>query len=248
MSLFELIDESAGAKPPEIVFLEGVLRFNGLGLPQDFERAYKCFRAAAESGLIGAQFSAGRMLVEGRGVLPDVEAGVKLLRKAADQDFIPAMLWLALALTGQESASEKFELLHRSATLGAAIPASEVAFAYEDGIGVEQNKTEALRWYKIAAQAGVISACDRLATAYRYGELGLANSESEADFWAAKAIECSAKTERDEYARNLTAANNGHKASQAILAYAYEVGAFGLDVDPIRAAFWKSRSNEALQN
>ena len=59
--------------------------FMGRGTDQDDAEAAVWFREAAKRGHSGAQFNLGAMYLEGRGVAKDMDAGLELLHKAADQ-------------------------------------------------------------------------------------------------------------------------------------------------------------------
>jgi len=57
----------------------------GKGVPQDYAKAVKWYRTAAEQGHAFAQFSLGGTYHTGKGVSKDVAEAMKWYRKAADQ-------------------------------------------------------------------------------------------------------------------------------------------------------------------
>jgi len=58
---------------------------NGEGVPQDYEKAVKWYRLAAEQGYSLAQLGLGVMYDNGKGVPQDYQEAVKWYRRAAEQ-------------------------------------------------------------------------------------------------------------------------------------------------------------------
>ena len=63
----------------------GLCYYYGRGVPQDYEKAVKWFRKAAEYGNAGAQYSLGDCYYYGNGVPQDYGKAVEWFRKAARQ-------------------------------------------------------------------------------------------------------------------------------------------------------------------
>lgn len=63
---------------------------------------------------------------------------------------------------------------------------------YDNGDGVAQNKVEAVKWYRMAAEQGKANAQINLAVCYATGE-GVQRSLSEAEKWAERAAAGGAK-------------------------------------------------------
>ena len=63
----------------------GVLYLNGVGVPLDFQSAYKWFKSAAEEGLPEAQLNVGIALQSGMGVKKDMVGAYKYYSLAAAQ-------------------------------------------------------------------------------------------------------------------------------------------------------------------
>jgi len=57
----------------------------GLGVAQDYQKAFKWFRLAAVQGFVDAQFNLGAMYTEGQGIPQDYGEAAKWYRLAAAQ-------------------------------------------------------------------------------------------------------------------------------------------------------------------
>ena len=60
---------------------------------------------------------------------------------------------------------------------------------YENGRGVNTDYIEAVKWYKKAAEQGIVAGQCRLGDAYYYGQMDLTENKSEAVKWYRKAAE-----------------------------------------------------------
>jgi TPR repeat protein len=110
---------------------------------------------------------------------------------------------------------------------------------YEKGRGVSRDFSEALRWYRLAADQGHPDAQYRVSAAYALGVGGVSRDLDESAKWLHKAAE------------------SGHKKSQRLLAQAYNdeftihpMGYMVSDVikpDKEKAAYWKARSQQPNQ-
>jgi hypothetical protein len=69
----------------------GVAYYQGQGVPQDFERAAKWIREAAEQGYAQAQLDLGYLYHGGQGVPQDDVQATLWVRRAAEQGFPPAI-------------------------------------------------------------------------------------------------------------------------------------------------------------
>lgn len=245
MTLLELIEPQYGVKPAEVHYLEGVLQYHGLGVPQDFATAFTHCEVAANAGLPAAQYLAGRMLIEGRGVAQDTIAGLTHLRRAADQAFVPAILFLALLLSQTEpDSSELFKLNEAAANLDVPLAAYALAVAFEEGRGVAKSNLDALRWFEKAACLGYCFASHRLENAYTEGHLGLDADAVVARQWAERAEAQEEHMEAEEFACIEEAATNGHQASQSLLALVFRLGTHGKTVDLVKSKHWEECSKK----
>jgi TPR repeat protein len=242
MTLLELIEPQYGVKPAEVHYLEGVLQYHGLGVPQDFATAFTHCEVAANAGLPAAQYLAGRMLIEGTGVAQDTIAGLTHLRHAADQKFVLAILWLALLLSQTEPDSpEVFKLNEMAANLGVPLAAYALAVAFEEGRVVTKSNLDALRWYEKAASLGYCFASQRLVIAYTEGQLDLEADKVMAQQWTERAEAQQEHMEAEEFGCIEVAATNGHEASQLLLAMIFRLGTHGKTVDLAKSKYWEER-------
>jgi TPR repeat protein len=89
---------------------------------------------------------------------------------------------------------------------------------YADGNGVARDPTEAVKWYRVAASKGCVSAEYNLGGMYRYGQ-GVTKDPSEAVKWYRKAAE------------------QGNASAQSILGFMYDNGE-GITEDASEAVKW----------
>ena len=110
-------------------------------MAQDYAAAAKWFRAAAERGLMRAQYDLGVLYERGRGVPLDYQQAAAWYRKAAEQSHPLAQYNLAVAYTkGQGVRQNFFEAAvwyHRAAAQGVIAAMVNLAILYERGDGVD---------------------------------------------------------------------------------------------------------------
>ena len=114
----------------------GYMYDNGLGVPENPQKAFECYLKAAENGNASAQNNIGQMYQRGRGV---------------KQDYRRAFLWYGKAWQQEENISAK------------ASAANNMGYMYANGLGVKRNVKNAAALYREAARNGVINAQVNLA-------------------------------------------------------------------------------------
>jgi len=159
---------------------------SGNGVPQNDESAVHWYRKAADQGDAAAQNDLGIMYRLGQGVSRDKEEAVRWYRKAAKQGNAQALFnlgvsyyngdgvasnpttayaWFLLADEAGNPAAK--DAVIRSAkeggTLGTPDAQQQIAAMYEKGEELPQNYSEAVKWYRRAADLSPGSAV-RLAT------------------------------------------------------------------------------------
>ena len=148
------------------------------GISVDYAEAVKWYRKAADQGLAKAQFNLGVMYDSGNGVPKDDAKAVEWYRKAADQGLAKAQSELGLLKNYNKSGAipenipEGFPSMevtgHRGGThwfenymsARAPIMAEQgdptsciiLAWMYKLGYKLPQNSTEAVKWYRKAAE------------------------------------------------------------------------------------------------
>jgi TPR repeat protein len=114
------------------------------------------------------------------------------MRKAADQDYVPAQADLAYFYrqmpeasgygSKEEASAEAFRLARLAADQGDIIAIGDVGTCYEYGNGVERNYDEALRWLRRAVERDQRYAESHLGEMYKMG-WGVPQDDREAVKW-----------------------------------------------------------------
>ena len=124
----------------------------------DPPKAVTCFREAASLGNREAWHHFGDMLFNGRGVKKDVDAAFVCYRKCDDSD---AWIQYNLGRCHLHFAQERGDLkegveavawLRKSAERGVPWACVKMGDCYRDGIGVQQDDGEAMKWYRHALE------------------------------------------------------------------------------------------------
>ena len=102
----------------------------------------------------------------------------------------PLRLWILLfaVVVAACNPKDKATQLQEKALQGDAQAAFELGEMHASGVGLPQNNTEAVRWYRIAAEKGNIKAQSLIGTAYHRG-IGFAIDDIQATQWLNKAAE-----------------------------------------------------------
>ena len=114
----------------------------GDGLPKDHTEAMKWFRRAAERGYIDALFNRDLMHAYGEIVPEDREDYTEWFHKAADVqfNFVAAVRWFRTVAEHEQGSSAEAQF--------------NLGVIYDIGLGVPENKAEAARWIRKAAEQG----------------------------------------------------------------------------------------------
>ena len=136
--------------------------------------AIELLRKAAELGYAPAQYLMGGVFYVGSDV-PEDE--VEWLQKVAK-----------LGLAPKKNLAEAAKWFRKAAEQGFVDAQIDLAWMYDDGDGVPEDKTEAARWYRKAAEQGNRYGQYFLATAYYDGE-GVPQDYTEAAKWYRMAAE-----------------------------------------------------------
>lgn len=172
--------------------------YDGLVSPiaQDESAAAAWYRKAAEQGHPQSQCKLGVMYVEGRGVPQDIQAGLDWLRQAAVQDDAEAHSQLAKLYHSRSGTSEKENeatRLLKDAEQGDAEAQFQLGQLYNSSHSPvadrKASKTEALRWFRKAAEQGHTQAQYWAGLYYRHGLEVVAKDKAESDVWFSKAAE-----------------------------------------------------------
>jgi len=119
---------------------------------EENEQAVNWYRKAAEQGDAAGQHGLAAMYLNGEGVTRDVEQALALMKKAAEQDYLPSILLLARTY---EKGAEEVEVdlplslayWRQAAGLGEPQAVLRMANAYRKGeLGLDVDETEAAKW------------------------------------------------------------------------------------------------------
>jgi TPR repeat protein len=189
----------------------------GKGVERDSVEAVRWYRLAADQGDADAQRALAANYLLGKGVAKDIPTGLGWYRKAAENgdiaakimlggiyansEFVPndaaeAVVWFSSAFKAEsltcslaEKYSEDLQWFLSVAEIGDGDVLLNVAKIYSStGGGVPQDNTEALHWYRLAADKGNEEALCFIGKMYETGD-GVDQDFSEAMRWYQEAAE-----------------------------------------------------------
>ncbi len=177
---------------------------------------FQATKTRAEQGDARAQLSMGYYYRDGRGVEKDPLEEIKWYRKAAEQNYVPAQVQLALHSGGEE----RIKWLRKAADQNSAQAKYELGYCYETGNHVtSKDVAEAVKWYRRAAEQDYFQAQSRLGFLYEYGR-GVEKDYSEAVKWYR------------------IIAEYNHSEGQRSLSRCYALG-YGVEKNEVEAYAWK---------
>jgi len=127
------------------------------GAPKDRDQAWKWLNRAADNGLLEAQLMLGDALVAGGwGQTPDIDAGLAILRAAAQSGRRDVQEHLAMTLRNLKNDNYMIEAamwFEKAARAGNKHAAMQLGQLYDRGLGVKQDRVLAYAWFAIANDA-----------------------------------------------------------------------------------------------
>jgi TPR repeat protein len=140
----------------------------------EFEQANAYFRSGSRRGNIFCIREYGRSLLRGRGIAADPVAAVGLLTRCAESGDVEGHMLLADAYSGiyDEIPSDPKRMIeHLWTAAGEGLPEaqSKMGFCFEEGIGVQRDTEQAVKWYRKAADNGFARAMINLGHCYANG-------------------------------------------------------------------------------
>lgn len=136
----------------------GRLYYQGKGVPQSYEEAFRWYLEAANKGSAKAQFSLGDMYYRGVGVPKDYAEALRWIQKAADQGDAKAESALGYAYfngMGLPRDDVRAMLWYRKAAdQGYPLAQQALGYACLNGSGVPKDEAQAAAWYEKAARQG----------------------------------------------------------------------------------------------
>ena len=170
----------------------GKMYYEGTGVAQNYNEAFKWFQKAADKGIDDACAYLGKMYYEGTGVAQNYNEAFKCFQKAADNGVTGAYTWLGVMYYDGQGVAQNYEKAFlwtkKAAENGAANAYVGLGVMYCNGQGVVQNYNEAFKWYQKAADNGAADAYVGLGVMYCNGQ-GVAKNSNEAFKWFQKAAD-----------------------------------------------------------
>jgi len=166
-------------------------------------------------------------------------------------------LLIALSLAIPVIAQPDFEAIRGRAETGDAWYQNWLGVYYAEGIGVAQNSSEAVKWYRLSAEQGLAAGQVNLGLMYEHGGGGLLRNHEEAVRWYKMAAaqgyasgqnslgemyqmgKGTPQNYREAVRLYSLAAEQGFVTAQFNLGLAYGQGK-GIAQDAVRAYFWLS--------
>jgi len=132
----------------------GLCYYEGNGVEQSYKEAVKWYRQSAEQGYSYGEHCLGVCYERGEGVPQSDTEAAKWYLSAAKKGNMYSMYNLALFYENNGDTSKAFEIFMELANKGVPDAQCNVADYYRQGVGVEKNMKEAIKWYKQAASNG----------------------------------------------------------------------------------------------
>jgi len=174
--------------PP--LFEHWLYTLNGQLLPRMSHVMFWLIDRAAEGDVV-AQANLAQVYARTEWTKPDFAQHVAWLEKAADGGDAPSAEWFAGYIeAGQVQGGPARAFAYRRVAAEAGLPVAQLnlATAYADGRGVERNLTQAVEWYRKAADQNLPLALLKLSRLLRVGGDGLEKDPVEAQRLVMRAV------------------------------------------------------------
>uniref|UniRef100_A0A3B4BBP3 DAP3 binding cell death enhancer 1 n=1 Tax=Periophthalmus magnuspinnatus TaxID=409849 RepID=A0A3B4BBP3_9GOBI len=139
-------------------FNTGVCYEKGRGVSRDMEKAMHYYGQAAANGHAQAQYRYAKLLLTSRGQLSEDElkTATNLLEEASAAGLTKALLCLASVYSQkpQKDANKSVQYLKMAAESGDNTALLFLGQCYEKGLGISQNLSKAVDYYRQAAKGG----------------------------------------------------------------------------------------------
>ncbi len=123
---------------------------NGFGIDKNENKAFEWYMKASEKGDINGHYEVGYCYNHGYGIEKNHEKSFEFYQLAANSELNIALKKLAdFYQYIEENKFKAFELYKKSAENGFIPSQYELANCYKDGKGIQQNKNETLKWFKL---------------------------------------------------------------------------------------------------
>jgi tetratricopeptide (TPR) repeat protein len=150
---------------------------------------------AAKAGDANAQLRVGSAYDTGRGAPRDGKAAMMWYRLSAEQGNAEAQNSVGSGLQAEKQYAEAMPWYERAAAQGNALATNNLAYLYDQGLGVLQDRRKAFDLYARAADLKSADAMWNIATMYASGQLGKKDMFM-ACVWADRAIRFAGSADR----------------------------------------------------
>lgn len=166
---FNYFIKAAECGSSDAQFYLGKIYLKGDGVEKNCDEAIKYFKRAADTGHANALFALGEIYDSGEDGCYNHEESVKWYNRAAELGDIHLKYKVGAVLLQSKDRStadsaDAVRWLTEAANAGNPKANYALALAFEDGLGVQKDKTKAIAYYKAAAENGHVDA------QYHYGQ------------------------------------------------------------------------------
>ena len=189
--------KAADKRNGRALFELGVMYEYGTGVFQSYKKALRYYQNASKSGELSAHMKLAKFYKDGIGTKPDIKKAVRHLLILKDKTTDPEMkdeisarlaaISRLIALESQDPET-RFKWLRSAAKGGDIASVLDIAYMYQNGIGVEQDYEQAIFWYNKAVGRGSVSAMTNLGYIYANG-FGVSVDYPTAFHWYKEAAE-----------------------------------------------------------
>lgn len=155
----------------------------------------KALIVKAEAGDTDAQLRVGAAYDYGRGAPRDGNEAMKWYRMAADRGNAEAQNSVGSGLQAEKRYGEALPWFEKASAQGHALATNNLAYLYDLGLGVKQDRRKGFELYSRAADLGWAEAMWNIANMYGAGQLGEKDMVG-ACVWAVRARKFAAPHER----------------------------------------------------
>ncbi|RIA94893.1 hypothetical protein C1645_803302 [Glomus cerebriforme] len=121
----------------------------GFGVSKNEYKAFEKYKKASQQNDINGTFEVGYCYNYGYSIEKSFEKAVKSYQTASDDGLNISTYFLAVYYEFENNIIEAFKLYKKSANNGFIPSQYKLATFYENGDGTQQDKKEALKWYKL---------------------------------------------------------------------------------------------------
>lgn len=167
----DFLEKEAEKKNVEAEYLLGDVYGLGRGVEVDPAKSFISYLRAAEEGHAEAMTHVGFYYFNGVPGFEDVDEqeAEYWFKKAYEKGDVEALRMLGLIHYQQGDEAKSFAEFLKAAEEGCPGAMCDVGFSYDQGLGVEEDKQEALKWYLKAIDNGYVWANSFLAAFYEEG-------------------------------------------------------------------------------